>query len=183
MSRRKAGPARTWVALLRAINVGGRTVKMDRLRAIFEALGYDSVRTFIASGNVLFTADGDEAGHIERIERGLADSLGFEVTTFLRDAAGLETALSDPFPDEAGSGTRYVAFLRTAPAAAARRRIEALSDDNDRLRVVGRDIHWLTHGRFSDSSVTAALLEKTAGAPATVRNVNTVGRLVKKLAG
>jgi len=183
VSRAGAGPVRMWVALLRAINVGGRTVKMERLRALFEALGYDDVSTFIASGNVLFSADADEAGHVERIERALADSLGFEVTTFLRDGAELETALVDPFADESGSGTRYVAFLRAAPSVAVRKRIERLSDQNDRLRVVGRDIHWLTRGRFSESSVSAALIEKTAGAPATVRNVNTVHRLVGRLAG
>ncbi len=185
VNRRRAVPevgAARWVALLRAINVGGRTVKMDRLRALFEEMGFDGVSTFIASGNVLFEADVNEARHTERIERHLRDSLGFEVTTILRDAVELEAASRhDPFPGEAGGGSRYVAFLREAPPAAVSRRIEALSNDNDRLRLVGRDIHWLTRGRFSDSTVTGALLEKTAGAPATVRNVNTVGRLVKKL--
>ena len=53
-----------WVALLRAINVGGRTVKMDRLRALFEELRYANVETFIASGNVLFdTAEKSGTGY------------------------------------------------------------------------------------------------------------------------
>ncbi|MGD8279339.1 MAG: DUF1697 domain-containing protein [Gemmatimonadota bacterium] len=183
MSGRRADTAKTvrWVALLRAINVGGRTVKMDRLRALFEGLGFERVSTFIASGNVLFSASADEARHVERIERHLADSLGFDVTTCLRDGVELGRALRDPFPDEAGTGSRYVAFLRAAPSAEAEARVEALSNETDRLRVIGRDVHWLTRGRFSDSTVTGALLEKTAGVPATVRNVNTVGRLVKKL--
>jgi len=185
VNRRRAAPdggVARWVALLRAINVGGRTVKMDRLRALFEGLGFDAVSTFIASGNVLFEADTDEARDTERIERHLRESLGFEVTTFLRDAAELEaTSRHEAFPDEADAGSRYVAFLRAAPSAAGLRRIEALSSETDRLRVVGRDIHWLTRGRFSESTVTGALLEKAAGAPTTVRNVNTVGRLVKKL--
>jgi len=181
---RPQGNAVRWVALLRAINVGGHTVKMDRLRALFEELGFTGVSTFIASGNVLFEADADEARHVERIERHLRTSLGFEVGTFLRTAAELE-AISrlEPFPahPETGRISRYVAFLGAPPPAATRRRIEALSNEIDQLRVHGRDIHWLCHGTSMDSTVSGAVLEKTAGTSSTVRNLNTVGRLVKKL--
>ena len=72
----------SYVALLRAINITGRTIKMDRLRALFAELGLANVATFIASGNVLFDADGAAEALETRIEAHLQDALGYEVATF-----------------------------------------------------------------------------------------------------
>ncbi len=77
------------VAFLRAINVGGHTVSMAALRAEFEALGLKDVETFIASGNVIFTAPtGNRAALERKIESHLHGALGYEVKTFLRTRAG-----------------------------------------------------------------------------------------------
>ena len=74
-----------YIAFLRAINVGGRTVKMDRLRGLFEHLGYADVETFIASGNVIFQSPAEDTRALEQqIEAHLAASLGYEVATFVR---------------------------------------------------------------------------------------------------
>lgn len=69
-----------YVALLRAINVGGRTVKMDALRAVFGDLGFGNVETFIASGNVLFEAPGKPAVLESQIETALNQALGQKAT-------------------------------------------------------------------------------------------------------
>src|SRR5215510_10726143 len=75
------------VAFLRAINVGGHTVTMARLREIFEDLGFDDVETFIASGNVIFTAGRQTGAALERTTAArLEDVLGYEVVTFIRTA-------------------------------------------------------------------------------------------------
>ena len=72
-----------FIALLRAINVGGHNVKMDRLRKLFESLGLSNVETFIASGNVIFDSLVESAETLEeKIERHLRESLGYEVATF-----------------------------------------------------------------------------------------------------
>src|SRR4051812_42161160 len=99
-------------AFLRGINVGGHKVTMDRLRKEFETLGLADVSTFIASGNVVFEADdGDGAALERRIERHLADTLGYEVPTFLRTGKELSRiAKHNPFADSDG-GTLFVAFL------------------------------------------------------------------------
>ena len=81
-----------YVAFLRAVNVGGRRVSMDRLRAVFEELGFEAVSTYIASGNVVFEASGRAADLERAIEEKLADALGFEVTTFLRRARDVRHA-------------------------------------------------------------------------------------------
>ena len=79
-----------FIAFLRGINVGGHRVKMDRLRELFEELGLEDVSTFIASGNVIFSADsGDVQSLRVKIEEGLAKGLGYDVPTFLRTPAQL----------------------------------------------------------------------------------------------
>ena len=88
------------IALLRAINVGGHTVKMDQLRTLFAALGYANVTTYIASGNVIFETPPTSTEALEaQIERHLRDALGYEVITFIRTAEELAT-IADyaPFP-------------------------------------------------------------------------------------
>ena len=79
-----------YIAFLRAINVGGHTVKMDRLREIFESLGFANVETFIASGNVVFETTALDTAALEtRIAAALQAALGYEVATFIRTEAEL----------------------------------------------------------------------------------------------
>ena len=78
------------IAFLRAVNVGGHTVKMDALRRHFESLGFSNVETFIASGNVIFETPFKNARTLESsIENKLRDALGYEVAAFLRTDAEL----------------------------------------------------------------------------------------------
>src|SRR5437763_14108679 len=79
-----------YIAFLRAINVGGHTVKMAHLRHLFEALGFAKVETFIASGNVVFDSSSRSTRTLEKkIERHLKETLGYEVVTFFISPAVL----------------------------------------------------------------------------------------------
>ena len=95
-----------FIAFLRAINVGGgRTVKMQSLRQVFESLGFSKVATFIASGNVVFETTTKEAKTLERkIERALKEALSYEVRTFVREEAELIkiVAYRPPFSSRSG---------------------------------------------------------------------------------
>jgi uncharacterized protein (DUF1697 family) len=107
-----------FIAFLRAINVGGRTVKMDQLRSLFEALPYKDVETFIASGNVIFRSPTEDTRALEQqIEAHLRQALGYEVATFVRTAAEVAgVAAYAPFPaDEIENNTLYVGFLQRPP--------------------------------------------------------------------
>ncbi|MEW6322651.1 MAG: DUF1697 domain-containing protein [Acidobacteriota bacterium] len=168
------------VAFLRAINVGGHTVTMDRLRAEFEALDVANVETFIASGNVIFETASRSAAALERrIEARLRTSLGYEVTTFLRTVTELDALLADPpfRATDLAKGTLFIGFLGTAPAPAAARAAAALSTSSDTVRVRGREVYWLARQGFAKATVSAAQLEKTLGQKATFRNVSTVAKL------
>ena len=171
------------VAFLRAINVGGRTVKMDQLRRLFTALGFRDVTTLIASGNVLFTPGRQQAGTLERrLEQALADALGFEVATFVRTAADLNALTRAEAMSPAPGESVLVGFLKAAPDAAARARVAAFRTAGDELDVVGRELWWLRRGRISDSRLSGGLLEKALGASMTMRNITTVRKLSTLLA-
>lgn len=88
-----------YVALLRGINVGGHTVKMTELTRVFESLGLSNVKTYIASGNVLFeTAEGGTDNLAQRIENELSRALGFEARAILRTISELRALIDlDPF--------------------------------------------------------------------------------------
>ncbi len=80
-----------YIAFLRAINVGGHTVKMNALRGLFESLGFSKVETFIASGNVLFEIASKDSLVLEKkIESKLRETLGYDVATFIRTDAELK---------------------------------------------------------------------------------------------
>lgn len=173
-----------FIAFLRAINVGGRNVRMDELRRAFEALGLSRVETFIASGNVVFETRARDAGALEKkIEEGLRGALGYEVATFVRTEAELaEVAAYEPFPRREldAAGALNVAFLAAPPDDESSGRLMRLRTDVDDLHVRGREVYWLRRVGQGDSKLSNAALEKALGRRATVRGVNTVRRMAAK---
>jgi uncharacterized protein (DUF1697 family) len=172
------------VALLRAINVGGHVVKMDRLRALLEGMKLAKVETFIASGNVLFDSTAKADALEQRIERELERELGYEVATFLRTPSEMAAAAAArPFPDLGDTDALYVGFLRGTAGADVRTRLKALATEFDDFELVGREMYWRMRGKLTDSKLTGAKLERVLAGPMTMRNVTTVRKLAEKLAG
>ena len=173
-----------YFAFLRAINVGGRVVKMDELRGIFERLEFLEVETFIASGNVIFESAARKSEPLERmIERALEGALGYEVATFVRcDAELAAVARHRPFPPEqiAAARSLNVGFVATPPDPAARRRLEALRTDVDDFAVAEREVYWLLRTRQSESKLTGTQFERALGQRVTLRGVRSLERLAKK---
>lgn len=173
-----------YIAFLRAINVGGHVVKMERLRGLFAELGFTQVETFIASGNVLFQTRSTNPSALEKkIEQRLREALGYEVATMLRTTAELsEIAAAKVFgTDETKDGSVYIAFLRSTPTKAAAETLTGHEGKVDEFRIRGREIYWLCRERFSDSKFSGKQFEKILGQPTTVRNSTTVRKLAAKL--
>jgi uncharacterized protein (DUF1697 family) len=176
-----------YIAFLRAINVGGHTVKMDYLRRLFEAMGFSNVETFIASGNVIFEATAKSTKELERkIEAALQESLGYGVATFIRTTSELaDIAAYKPFPAsdlEAEGNMLYIAFLTDKPSDAAKQKLLLFTSDVDEFHVNGHEVYWLCRKKMSESNFSGALLEKTLGLPATLRNSTTVKKMAAKYA-
>jgi uncharacterized protein (DUF1697 family) len=172
-----------YIAFLRAINVGGHVVKMDRLRKLFEGEGFTNVETFIASGNVIFDGAG-QAHALERaIEAMLKEALGYEVSTFVRTGAELRAlAAHEPFsPAALARALAFnVAFLSKALDVKEKKALMALKSRDDDFDVHGREIFWLSRGRQSESVISNAVFEKTLGQRSTVRGISTVRKMAEK---
>jgi uncharacterized protein (DUF1697 family) len=175
-----------YIAFLRAINVGGHTVKMDALRQLFESLGFADVETFIASGNVIFeTKAGNTKALEKKIEACLKESLGYEVATFIRtDAEVAEIAKYKPFPQSQldAAAALNVGFLANPLDDAAKQKLMSLKTDIDDFHVHGREIYWLCKKKQSDSKISNVVMEKALGVKSTLRGVNTVRKLAEKYA-
>jgi len=169
-----------YIAFLRAINVGGHTVKMDHLRRLFEQIGFANVETFIASGNVIFETRASDAAALEaRIERALEKALGYEVGAFIRSCAEVAAiAGHQPFdlPDDC---KLHVAFLKAAAGKAIMQKLDALRTKDDDFHAHKRELYWMTRGSFGQSPA-AIPLGKLVGAIGTMRNVTTVRKLAAK---
>jgi len=172
------------VAFLRAINVGGHTVSMDTLRREFEAIGLKDVETFIASGNVVFTAPPGKATALERkIEKRLHDSLGYEVRTFIRTEAEVAAIAGyKPFEEAQLRSAQAVnvAFLGDPLEPAAVKLLMALRTPIDEFHVNGREMYWLCRKKQSESTFSNARFEKALGGRATFRGVKTIVKLAAK---
>jgi uncharacterized protein (DUF1697 family) len=171
-----------YVAFLRAINVGGHTVRMEELRRLFEVFGAANVETFIASGNVIFDSRAAADLLEQRLEAGLEKALKFPVATFLRTVPEVAAiAGSSVFPEtETADGALFVGFLKAAPAKALRAAVVASSTPAHRFAVQDREIYWL-RVNLADEYV-APKLDKALG-PTTFRNITTVRKIAAKLGG
>ena len=172
-----------YVAFLGGINVGGHRVKGPALAAEFATLGFSDVATFLASGNVVFSAAPTPPARLAAgIEQQLERALGYAVPTFLRSAEQVRhIAAHRPFADElvaASNGKLQVVMLREPPDAATRAAVGEVSDERDRLAVDGTELYWLPSGGISESDLDWSRLAGLG--PSTMRTANTVQRIVAR---
>jgi uncharacterized protein (DUF1697 family) len=160
-----------WVALLRAINVGGRVVPMAELRAAVEAAGGEEPRTYIQSGNVVFRHTGRTREALAaQLERAVDERCGVATTVVLRTAAELADVLA-AHPFGADTSRTHVGFLAAAPAEPV-----DLERDGERAVSDGAHVYLSYPAGLGRAKLTAAALERRLG-PMTVRNWRTVTRL------
>lgn len=174
--------ATQYVAFLRAVNVGGRIIKMAELKRLFEAAGLDDVSTFIASGNVIFRSGKGADKLAPHIESALQKGLGYAVPTILRTTAEVAAiSAHEAYPPAfAGGASIYVGLMQSKPGPAAVKKALALQTDIDQLRVDGREVYWLARKNIAEATITGAAVEKALQTPITFRNVNTMRRLAAK---
>jgi uncharacterized protein (DUF1697 family) len=165
----------TWAAFLRAVNLGSRNkVPMAALRGAFAANGFDAVRTYIQSGNVVFEHSSPDADAIESLIR---SEFGVDTAVVLRSSRQLQSlARSHPF----GRDTAYthVTFLRDKPTP---KQVASLDDvcGGDEFALVGRDLVVRYPNGYAAATLTAARIEKHLGAVGTARNWRTVEKVAE----
>ncbi|HEV3427271.1 MAG TPA: DUF1697 domain-containing protein [Paraburkholderia sp.] len=167
----------TYVALLRAVNVGGTgKLPMSELRAMCEALGFANARTYIASGNVVFDSRLAAASVKKRLEQRLEEYAGKPVGVLLRTAAEMAAILADnPFADAPPERTVAI-FLDAPPGAHA---LDKLSGQSTEQFAIGKREIYV----FYPDGIGRSKLKIAAAKDGTARNMNTVATLAQWAAG
>ena len=163
-----------YVALLRAVNVGGTSkLPMADLRRIAEELGFGSPRTFIASGNLVFTSDANESEVREALEKALAEHMGKPVPVMVRTAAEMAAvAKANPFADAPGKRVLAI-FLSEQPPKNALD--EAKGHDGERMALGKREIYV----DYCGTLLGRSKLRIPAATSGTARNMNSVAKLAE----
>ncbi|MFT3716578.1 MAG: DUF1697 domain-containing protein [Gordonia sp. (in: high G+C Gram-positive bacteria)] len=173
----------TRVHLLRAVNVGGATLPMARLREIAAGLGATDVSTYIASGNLLCRPPADPDGFDRALEQAIETEFGFFREVISRDPGELQAALdAHPFgtgPDLSDAPYGHIYFLAGTPEPELADAFVARDfGAGERLAVIGRDLHIDYPVGPGKSKLTAASIAKGLGVPGTGRNLRTVAKLI-----
>jgi uncharacterized protein (DUF1697 family) len=172
----------SYIALLRGVNVGGITVKSAELRELFEGLGFDGVRTVLASGNVVFeTTKREDHGALKRrIERALADRFGYDAWIVLVTRAELERAV-DAFPFEADDPRRQPWVIFASDPAVVDELLQAADADPDVDPLAAGDgvLYWNPVKGTTVQTPFAKLIGKAKYKPLTTnRNLRTLQKIL-----
>jgi uncharacterized protein (DUF1697 family) len=163
----------TYIGLLRAVNVGGRKLKMPDLVRITEAAGGQDVGTYLQSGNVVFVATKKVAGSLAAE---LETFCGFDVPVLLRSAADLARVIG-AMPYDAASADLHVTFLDHKPAAAAAASVDPDAGGRDTFSIVGAEVYLHCPGGYGRTKLNNTFWERKLRAVATTRNWRTVNAL------
>jgi uncharacterized protein (DUF1697 family) len=171
-----------YVALLRGINLGGhKKIKMEELRASLAAMGFDEVKTYIQSGNVVFKAAKiSDKALSKKIEATILSKFGHSVSVIIRTADEIQKViannpfLKDPNVDQT---KLHVMFLPDAPAQPALKQLETLVLKPDQFRSLGKELYFYLPNGVAESAVMKKPIDRVLAIPTTMRNWRTVNTI------
>ena len=171
-----------YISLLHGINVGGqRRIRMEELRALYESLNFNNVRTYLQSGNVIFDSHKSSiSGLTNTIETTIEQTFGFSVATLIRTKKEFYNLIeSNPFLDECnGDITKlHVTFLSDTPSSSSVIEIKEVDYGSDQLFISGKEIHLYCPNGYGRTKLSNSFIERKLGMSATTRNWKTVTTL------
>jgi uncharacterized protein (DUF1697 family) len=169
------------ILLLRGINLAARNrIGMADLRGVLEGAGFDAVRTYLQSGNVVLSSGAKTDDIARKTERLIAQNFGLDVPVIARSRAQLAKVVErNPLKAVASNPKRHqVSFLETKPTREVVRRIEEAAVAHEQVVAVGREIYaWHPDG-IGRSRLWTLLAGQRLGITATARNWTTVTNLL-----
>ncbi|MGB7600261.1 MAG: DUF1697 domain-containing protein [Candidatus Sulfotelmatobacter sp.] len=171
-----------YVALLRGINLGGhKKIKMEELRASLAAMGFDDVKTYIQSGNVVFkTAKISDKALSRKIEATILSKFGHSVSVIIRTADEIKQVIANnPFLKQADIDQTklHVMFLTEPPAQSALKQLETLVLKPDQFRSLGKELYFYLPNGVAESAVMKKPIDRGLAIPTTMRNWRTVNTI------
>lgn len=172
-----------WIALLRGINVGGnKKLPMADLRALADRLWPDiPSQTYIASGNLIFHADGSAKALADQLAQEIEAVFGFEVPVLVIQADDFAKMVVD-CPFDVAEPKHVHGYFTFAPPQIDQELLDTLKTDSDHL-IVTNNILWLHTAQGFSKSKLAERMIRVAGVSLTARNLNSCRRLVEMLDG
>jgi uncharacterized protein (DUF1697 family) len=172
----------TLVSMIRGINVGGsRPLKMDRLRALHEGLGFRNVRSYLQSGNVVFDAAiADVDRHGEALERRILRDCGYEVAVGVRTAGAMTAALAgNPFLSRKGVDPKFLhaTFLVRPGGSPSLEGVALPLAKGEGAVLVGDIVYVYCPLGYGNTRINNTFFERKLSASATTRNWQTVTAL------
>lgn len=172
-----------YVAFLRGINVGGKNkVKMETLREICTEQGFENVKTYINSGNIIFeTAKSDDKKLAEKIEKAIENEFSLNIKTMVRSIAEIEDIVkNNPFDGQfENDKDMHVFFLDEDLPAEKREQLLSQNSENEMFDVRNREIFCLLRVSVLDSLMGKDYIGKKLKVSATARNWRTVNKILE----
>ena len=173
---------KTYIALLRGINVSGqKNIRMADLKAHLEELGWEGIRTYIQSGNIVFkSANGNPVELSQKIKQKLQDKYGFEVPTLVLEPPELlHIVRNNPFTRDPAiqQDSLYVTFLFDMPRADLTRKLQELKQPNEQFEFDDKIIFLYYPDGYGRAAMNNNAFEKRLKIEATTRNWKTVNKL------
>jgi uncharacterized protein (DUF1697 family) len=169
------------IALLRAVNVGGRSLRMAELAAMLRRIGFGSVRTLLQSGNVVLDSGAKRGAALEALlEAETEKRLGIRADYLVRTPAEWREAIAaNPFAREAARDPAHLVLvpLKAAPQETRMAALRAAIQGRERANAVGRSLYLVYPDGIGRSKLTLGVVEKALATRGTARNWNTVLRL------
>lgn len=169
------------IALQRAINVGGIKVNIAELRGMVSDLGFGDVKSYVASGNLVFDGDGRETAELEALfETEATKQLGLTTEWMCRTAAEWKAILAaNPYPDFAKESPSklLVTMFKTTPDAQGLEAVRAKASFGETMELVGRELFVTLPEGAGKSKLGSAAAWKPLKSPGTSRNWNTMVKL------
>ncbi|WP_299114441.1 DUF1697 domain-containing protein [uncultured Winogradskyella sp.] len=171
---------RTYIALLRGINVGGhKKVPMAELRALLTTSGLENVKTYIQTGNVIFQSLSNDTKILEsEIKQSILDHFGFEVSVLVRTRTQLKKIFDDcPFP-EAKKVNSYFAILSVYPKEDLIKEAYEKSYDNEEYQIINDCLYFYCANGYGNAKFNLNFFERKLNVSATSRNYKTMVKLL-----
>ncbi len=171
-----------YISMLRGINVSGqKKIKMDALRALYAALQFNNVKSYIQSGNVIFESDESDTSSLARqIEAKIEQTFGFFVPIMIRTPQRFHDLLeNNPFLSERNEEIKqlYVTFLDESPPIDALDALVQFATKAEEFHLAGKEIYIFYPNGTGRSKLSNNLIERKLGVTATTRNWRTVNKL------
>lgn len=169
----------TYIALLKGINVGGhKKVPMTELRKLLTKEGFQSVQTYIQSGNVVLQTSEKAAEVEDIIQMAIMDQFGFDVSVIVKTREALQTIFeASPFSNEIKEKSYFI-MLNKAPKKELLKEVESISYENEEVIIKNDALYFHSSTGYGNAKFNMNTYERKLKVVGTARNYNTMLKLL-----